>query len=125
MSNSTDEDVQRVLRSRNIGVLESEVESVAKEVSGGHASSGAESSDVERLLVIADEEDDEVGQVAESVTQSGRTPRGFGEIDSEDSSDELETDPVDNLGNENTTRYVSSDNIYVGQCLLMTNEAAF
>ena len=88
MSNSTDEDVQRVLRSRNIGILESEVESVAKEVSGGLASSGAEISDVERQLVIADEGDDEAGQVAESVAQSGRTPRVFGEIDSEGSSDE-------------------------------------
>ena len=80
--------VQRVLRSRNIGVLESEVESVAKEVSGGIASSGAESSEVERQLVVADEGNDEVRRVAESVAQSGRVPRSFGEIVSDDSSDQ-------------------------------------
>ena len=56
MSNSTDEDAQCVIRSRNIGVLESEVESVAKGVSSGGVSSGAESSDVDRDLVIAEEE---------------------------------------------------------------------
>ena len=70
MSNSTDEAVQHVLRSRNIEFLESEVESNAKEVSGGIATSGAESFDVERQLVVAAEGNDEVGQVAESVAQS-------------------------------------------------------
>ena len=67
--------------------MESEVESVAKEVSGGVASSGPVSSEVERQLVVADEGNDEVSRVAESVAQSGRVPRGFGEIDSDDSSD--------------------------------------
>ena len=84
MSNSTDEDAQRVIRSRNIGVLESEVESVAKEVGGGIVSSGAEISDVDRQFVIAEEENEEVSQVTESVVLSGRVPRGFGEIDSDD-----------------------------------------
>ena len=95
MSNSTDEDAQRVIRSRNIGVLESEVESVAKGVSGGGVSSGAESSYVDRQLVFAEEENHEVSQVTESVVPSGRAPRGFGEIDSDDSSNEDATTPIE------------------------------
>ena len=95
MSNSTDEDAERVIRFRNIGVLESEVESVTKGVSSGGVSSGAESSDVDRDLVIAEEENQKVSQVAESVVPSGRAPRGFGEIDSDDSSDEDASKPIE------------------------------
>ena len=119
MAESTDEDAARFMRSREIGVLESEFESRGGDgentecelTSGNEQGLGDDSSAAEGQLVIAEESADvDREEVAQSPVIAGsaiRPAAGFGQIDESDS-EEGDVEGDGNCGNSDHS--TESDN---------------
>ena len=99
MSNSTDEDDQRLLQAGKIGVMESEGEAV---LGGGEVASGLdEGNEEESQLIIAETTDEAVtgDSPAELEVPVSCGGRGFGEKDDDSDIDTDDYDDDDDGGN--------------------------